>query len=191
MSILTIFSGIICTYKENTDAIRAFDFSGLPGMQSDLTLLKMERGEHNRIKSGILRCSGCEMDYQITNYIPRFVASDNYASNFGWEWTKHARTQYDSYSGKNVSETRFFAETKWGRDLKDQLILEVGSGSGRFTEQAALTGAVVISMDYSYAVDANYAFNGGKNNVFIVQADVYKMPFRENFFDKLFCFGVL
>jgi ubiquinone/menaquinone biosynthesis C-methylase UbiE len=46
-------------------------------------------------------------------------------------------------------------------------------------------------MDYSYAVDANYAFNGGKNNVFIVQAEVYKMPFRENFFDKLFCFGVL
>lgn len=163
-----------------------------PECKGDLTLLKMERGEHNRIKSGILRCSGCEMDYQITNYIPRFVASDNYASYFfGWERTKHPRTQHDSYAGKNVSETRFFVETKWGRDLKDQLILEVGSGSGRFTEQAALTGAVVISMDYSYAVDANYAFNGGKNNVFIVQADVYKMPFRENFFEKLFCFGVL
>ena len=50
---------------------------------------------------------------------------------------------------------------------------------------------MVISMDYSYAVKANYATNGDKNNVFIVQADIYNMPFRENFFDKLFCFGML
>ncbi len=71
------------------------------------------------------------------------------------------------------------------------MILEVGSGSGRFTEHAASTGAMVVSMDYSYAVEANYASNGNMNNVLIVQADLYNMPFSENFFDKLFCIGVL
>jgi len=162
-----------------------------PECKGDLALSIAERGEEDQIKSGILRCQNCEKEYPITNHIPRFVASDNYASNFGFEWTRHARTQYDSYSGKNISETRFFGATKWSRDLKGQLILEVGSGSGRFTEQAVSTNATVVSIDYSYAVEVNYALNGRNKNVLIVQADVYKMPFRECFFDKLFCFGVL
>ena len=68
-------------------------------------------------------------------------------------------------------------------------MLEVGSGAGRFTEQAASTGAFVVSMDYSAAVDANYQSNGTKPNVLIVQGDVYQMPFRRSSFDKLFCFA--
>ncbi|MDP3012640.1 MAG: class I SAM-dependent methyltransferase, partial [Candidatus Subteraquimicrobiales bacterium] len=107
------------------------------------------------------------------------------------EWNRHSRTQYDSYTGTNISTKRFFEETKWSRDLRGQIILEVGSGSGRFTEQAALTGAMVVSMDYSTAVDANYKSNGNKENVLIVQGDIYSMPFKTNFFDKLFCIGVL
>lgn len=161
-----------------------------PECKSDLDLLEGER-TNNFIESGKLKCSNCELEYPIIRYIPRFVPLENYASSFGLEWTKHAKTQYDSYSGANVSEKRFFEETKWLSDLTGQFILEVGSGSGRFTEQASSTGAMVISMDYSFAVEANYASNGKKDNVLIVQADMYKMPFRENFFDKLFCIGVL
>jgi ubiquinone/menaquinone biosynthesis C-methylase UbiE len=107
------------------------------------------------------------------------------------EWTKHARTQYDSYSGIPASEQRFFGQTGWPRGLDGETVLEVGSGSGRFTEQAARTGATVVSLDYSYAVDANYASNGGRDNVLIVQADVFAMPFRPHSFDRLFCFGML
>jgi len=110
---------------------------------------------------------------------------------FGLEWTIHAKTQYDSYTGSNISETRFYNETMWPRELHGEVILEVGSGSGRFTVQAASTGAMVVSMDLSSSVDANYAMNGYRDNILIVQADIYKMPFRKNFFDKLFCFGVL
>ena len=69
--------------------------------------------------------------------------------------------------------------------------MEVGSGSGRFTEIAASTGATVISFDMSAAVDANYASNGALPNVLIVQADLYHLPFRENYFDKVFGIGVL
>jgi SAM-dependent methyltransferase len=123
--------------------------------------------------------------------VPRFVPAENYASNFGLEWSQHARTQYDSYTGLKLSETRFFEETRWQRNLSGQVLLEVGSGSGRFTEQAASTSAFVVSMDYSYAVDANYQSNGHKDNVLIVQADIYQMPFRTSYFDKCFCFGVL
>lgn len=161
-----------------------------PECQGEFSLSNVERSGE-RIRSGTLACAACARSFPIIDCIPRFVSSDNYARNFGLEWTKHARTQYDSYSGAKVSEDRFFNETRWPRDLAGQHILEVGSGSGRFTEQAASTGATVVSLDYSYAVEANYASNGDKPNVLIVQADLLRMPFRRGFFDRLYCFGVL
>jgi SAM-dependent methyltransferase len=143
------------------------------------------------ILNGRLVCASCQREYPVIGGVPRFVPRENYASGFGLEWTKHARTQYDSYSGVPVSEQRFFGQTAWPRDLTGEVILEVGSGSGRFTEQAARTGAMVVSLDYSYAVDANFASNGSRNNVLIVQADVFAMPFRPRSFDRIFCFGML
>jgi SAM-dependent methyltransferase len=38
-------------------------------------------------------------------------------------------------------------------------------------------------------LEANYASNGSRENVLIVQGDIYKMPFREA--DRVFCFGVI
>jgi ubiquinone/menaquinone biosynthesis C-methylase UbiE len=124
-------------------------------------------------------------------FVPRFVSQENYASSFGFQWVKHARTQYDSTSGVIVSEKRFFEETRWPRDLTGQKMLEVGSGSGRFTEHAVKTGALVVSLDYSYAVDANYASNGHNDNLLIVQGDIYHMPFPRASFDRVICIGVL
>jgi ubiquinone/menaquinone biosynthesis C-methylase UbiE/uncharacterized protein YbaR (Trm112 family) len=143
------------------------------------------------VVEGMLRCAACSREFPVVGGIPRFVPRENYASGFGLEWTRHARTQYDSYSGLKVSEQRFFTQTGWPRDLEGEVILEVGSGSGRFTEQAANTGATVVSLDYSYAVEANYASNGARPNVLIVQADVFTMPLRSATFDRVFCFGML
>ena len=144
-----------------------------------------------KMKASALVCVKCGSSYKLVKGIPRFVPVENYASNFGLEWNIHSKSQYDSHSGTNLSEKRFFEETGWERNLKGQTILEVGSGSGRFTEHAASTGAMVVSMDYSNAVEANYASNGSKSNVLIVQGSVYAMPFKEHFFDKVFCIGVL
>ncbi len=143
------------------------------------------------VSTGLLGCSACRQEYPVVAGVPRFVPRENYASGFGLEWTKHARTQYDSYSGIPASEQRFFGQTGWPRDMKGEVILEIGSGSGRFTEQAARTGATVVSLDFSYAVDANFASNGSRDNVLIVQADVFAMPFRPQSFDRAFCFGML
>jgi len=162
-----------------------------PSCKGELIIDEIAKERDDAIESGSLKCSRCWKFYEIFSFIPRFVPSQSYASGFGLEWTKHARTQYDAYSGVNVSETRFFQETRWSRDLTGEVILEVGSGSGRFTEQAASTGAMVVSLDLSNAVEANYASNGNKPNVLIVQGDIYRMPFREDFFHKLFCIGVL
>jgi SAM-dependent methyltransferase len=146
----------------------------------------------DRIVTGTLRCDRCPMEYPIRKGIPRLLRTEaNYADDFGFEWNKHSRTQYDSESGVPVSEERFFKETGWPRKMPGELILEAGSGSGRFTEQAASSGAMVVSLDYSNAVEANYRSNGGKENVLIVQADICRLPFPKGIFDKVFCIGVL
>jgi ubiquinone/menaquinone biosynthesis C-methylase UbiE/uncharacterized protein YbaR (Trm112 family) len=162
-----------------------------PKCYGDLKISQIKEEENGLIKTGQLLCGLCHSTYDIASFIPRFVSLENYASSFGLEWTKNARTQYDSYTNSGVSEQRFFGETGWPRDMKEQTILEVGSGSGRFTEQAASTGAMVVSMDYSCAVEANYQSNGKKGNVLIVQADIYLMPFKKNYFEKVLCIGVL
>lgn len=145
----------------------------------------------DELNDGELACSGCGALYPVENHVPRFVPRATYASSFGFQWQKHARTQLDSVSGTTISRDRFFKVTKWPENMADQTILEAGCGAGRFTEIALSTSAIVFSFDYSLAVDANFSNNGHSPNLHLFQADIYHIPFREAIFDKIFCFGVL
>lgn len=147
--------------------------------------------EGDRVREGHLVEPRTGERYPIKNYIPRFVPQENYAKSFGVEWAVHCRTQYDEYSGVSLSQKRFEEEAKWEKDLGEQRVLEVGSGSGRFTREALKTGALLVSFDYSNAVEANYAQNGASDRLLLVQASVYEAPFRREYFNKAFCFGVL
>ena len=166
-------------------------FLACPECEGDLTIDQIDADDNNSIAEGALRCQSCSATFPIVRHVPRFVPPENYAAGFGFQWNKHAKTQLDSYTGTNVTERRFFAETRWPRDLRGEVVLEVGGGAGRFTEQCASTGAMTISVDYSLAVEANHANNGHKDNVLIVQGDLYALPFKKDFFDKLYCLGVL
>jgi SAM-dependent methyltransferase len=53
------------------------------------------------------------------------------------------------------------------------------------------TGANLVSVDLSEAVEANFANNGTKDNFFLAQADAFRLPVRRSWFDYVFCFGVL
>ena len=137
----------------------------------------------------------CEMfgRAEIVGNIPRFVKSkENYSSNFGFQWLKFAKTHLDSSSGIPLTRDRFFNDTQWTRDeLKGKRVLEVGSGAGRFTEILLSTGARVYSFDYSAAVEANFANHSHYENLLLFQGSVYEIPFPDDFFDFVFCFGVL
>ena len=161
-----------------------------PACRGELTLTGQPGGA-GQVADGELGCGACGAVYPVRGRVPRFVSTANYASGFGLQWNTHARTQYDSFNGTRISESRFFGQTKWPRELRGQVVLEVGSGSGRFTEQAASTGATVVSLEYSSAVEANIAANGDRDNVLVVQADLYSMPLREASFDRVVCIGVL
>jgi SAM-dependent methyltransferase len=162
-----------------------------PVTKKPLKLVPGSEVINNRVKQGQLTDEDGQVLYPIVDFIPRFVPADNYAKGFGYQWNLHSRTQYDASSGFPVSAERFKKETGWGEKLEGEIMLEAGCGSGRFTPHALATGASVVSFDYSNAVEANYASNGQNDQLLIVQADIYNLPFKKNAFDKAFCFGVL
>lgn len=145
---------------------------------------------NGRIKGGTLIDSRGNQ-YPIIDFIPRFIKQDNYCESFSVEWEQHPELLFGQHSNYTLYQERFYKETRWGKDLKGQLMLEAGCGPGALTSFALETGATVVSFDASTSVEQNYKENGQHENVLIVQADIYEMPFPDNCFDKVFCFGVL
>jgi SAM-dependent methyltransferase len=128
--------------------------------------------------------------YPVVDGIPRFVAAESYAGSFGFEWTRHRRTQVDSSSGRTDSHETFTRKVGLGRaELDGRLVLDAGVGSGRFAEVAADHGARVVGIDLSRAVDAA-AENLG-DRALIAQADLFRLPFAEGTFDAIYSIGVL
>lgn len=130
--------------------------------------------------------------YPIINGIPRFVTSINYADNFGLQWNLFKSTQLDSYSNTKITFNRLSRCLYGHLDTVDgKLILEAGSGAGRFTEILLQKGALVHSFDLSKAVDANYENNNKYENLLLAQADIRKIPFEKNKYDYVICLGVI
>lgn len=139
-----------------------------------------------------LRCEACRADYPVVAGVPRFVPAENYAASFGFQWNRFSRTQLDSHSGLRISADRFYAHSGWGRDqLEGKRVLDVGCGAGRFTEVALDSGARVVAVDYSLAVDACRQNHADRSQLDVIQADIYDLPFPEGAFDFVYCFGVL
>ena len=130
--------------------------------------------------------------YPIVNGIPRFVAQDNYAKAFGRQWNRFPKTQLDSHTGLRLSEDRL-ARCMRGNlpDVRGKLVLEAGSGAGRFTEILLKHGAILHSFDYSNAVEANAENNGDLPGLTLVQADIRHIPFAKAAYDYVVCLGVL
>jgi SAM-dependent methyltransferase len=158
-----------------------------------LDVHELDATDASRVVRGCLvpRSPG-KADIPIIAGIPRFVPAENYAANFGLQWNTFRSTQLDSRTGLPLSADRFWKNTRWNpADLKDRSVLEIGSGAGRFTEILLGAGARVISVDYSTAIDANLANNGGLGDAFFMQADLYDLPLEDAQFDFVFCYGVL
>jgi uncharacterized protein YbaR (Trm112 family)/ubiquinone/menaquinone biosynthesis C-methylase UbiE len=167
------------------------DIACCPECRGQLDLTEEHPLGADDLESGSLSCPRCRRVYPIVKGIPRFVESGNYSKSFGYQWTKFSRTQLDENLGIPLSAERFANETGWGQNLRGLTVLEAGSGMGRFTRCAAATGAEIVSLDYSNAIEANQSNNKHFPNIHFVQADLGKPPFRSASFDKVFCFGVL
>lgn len=152
--------------------------------------VREEQGEE--IEEGTLACGGCRKTFPIRGGIPRFVASDEYASSFGHQWNRYAELQLDSRNGTRFSEERFRSITGWMPDeMRGKLTLDVGCGSGRFAEIALADGAEVIALDLSRAVDACRRNLGAHPKLHVVQASIFDLPFRDGTMDRVYSIGVI
>lgn len=163
-----------------------------PRCRGQLQLSRENELLDDDVVQGELHCSHCLTSYPIVASVPRFVPAENYAGSFGFQWNRFPRTQLDSHSGAPITRERFFQQSNWSpQEMRGKRVLDVGCGSGRFAEVAATSGAHVVAVDYSSAVDACRANLAGNGRVEVVQADLYQLPFREASFDYVYCFGVL
>lgn len=109
------------------------------------------------------------------------------SSSFAYEWEKFSKMikewkkNFDFYF-EPIGSINF---------LKGKTILEVGCGKGRHTFYVAKIVKEVIAVDFGRAVDIAFLNNKNISNVHFVQADIYNLPFRENYFDFIFSIGVL
>jgi ubiquinone/menaquinone biosynthesis C-methylase UbiE len=131
-------------------------------------------------------------DHPVTGHhdVASFVAGETYAENFAKQWKAFSHTQVDSVNGTSIS--RDFLEELLGHPLEQlqgSTVLEIGAGSGRFTEHLVKYAERVVATDLSEAILANVAL--GAPNLVAFQADLFQMPVFRHRFDLVLCRGVL
>lgn len=156
-----------------------------------LSAITSEDAMRDEIIEAQLSCPLGHTGAPIVRAIPRFVASESYAANWGFQWQRFDRIQLDTVMHNDLSRDRFYKTTGWPPCMEGQRILEVGCGAGRFTQLALETGAEVISFDLSSSVEVALRNNPGQTRWTVFQGSIYEIPLPKASFDKIFCMGVL
>jgi SAM-dependent methyltransferase len=172
---------------------KLLDLLACPVCGGDLLLVHVGTREEREIIEGLLSCRKCDREYKILRGVPRFadlskIEQDKLetAENFGWQWTHFTQEDekyYKQFLGWLQPVKPDFFEGK--------LVLEGGCGKGRHTSLAAIWGAKeVVGIDLSQAVESAFRATRALPNAHVVQADIYKLPFKKAF-DYAFSVGVL
>ena len=193
-------------------------FVRCPSCNDDLTLNTFERFDDKRIKDGLLLCK-CGLSYPIINGVPRLLLGKmrNAISVYHIDFLKkysdklpkfknlevdevQARTAltHDSYMSspppefkKWIDGQRVWIEPLTPEFYQDKVILDAGCRVGTRTYYAAKWKAkMVIGIDIGETVEIAYEMNRENENVLILQADIYNMPFLQ-IFDYVYSMGVL
>ena len=152
------------------------------------------------LKDNFLESKIKQTNYEIVNEIPRFT-DNSYATNFGDQWKEYDKDQFDDQEGdyehlKRSFDTLQLCFPHTLSNLKNKLVLEAGSGYGRFTHVLLNHKAIVDTFDLSYSVDAlkENLINHKNYNLYlksITQASILKMPYQKKFYDYVICVHVL
>ena len=158
----------------------------------DLELIVNEENSSEVLSGKLVSSSNT---YEISNGIPRFVKDEGYSDNFGWQWNKWARVQFeDENIGRPMegySKNMFSTITEFNkREIQNKLVLDIGCGSGRFADIVSTMGGTTIALDYSNAIDAAKD-NVNNKNVLFIQGDALSLPIKNEVIDFSYSIGVL
>lgn len=181
---------------------RLLDLLCCPGCQGTLTLEPSSDGGQV-IVDGILRCDGCASRFAVRGGIPRLVSlaaggaagspdgaflktQQRTQRSFGRQWQYFSRMagvfREDLFRYLGSLDPQFF---------RGRLGLDAGCGFGRHAYFASELGAEMVAVDFSDAVEAAARTLRDRDNAHVVQADLYRPPFRERSFDFIYSIGVL
>jgi 2-polyprenyl-3-methyl-5-hydroxy-6-metoxy-1,4-benzoquinol methylase len=140
---------------------------------------------------GTNSCPKCNAQFHKSNSVLRFVKDEGYADNFGHEWSVH--------SGLYLTEDEIASTIRTLHRLglnpdtvKDKVVLDLGSGTGRFTSIFQSWNAKhVVAIDMSQAIDVTVGNTKAQPNTTYIQADLMNLPFGEGEFDIILAWGVL
>jgi SAM-dependent methyltransferase len=160
-----------------------------PECKSKLQLEVQE--EDGEIITGLLSCEA-QHEYPITRGVPRFVDADQYAGTFSKQ-RLYVRRHFEEYKTDDSGDRVFIPSTGFSpEDIRTGLTLEVGCGYGRFIDVVERLGGTIVGIDLStHSIDLAHDFAGRRPNVHLVQCDLFKLPFPEKTFDRVFSLGVL
>lgn len=154
--------------------------------------LKAAEEERNQVKTGMLTCQEGRHTYPITRFVPRFVDADKYADSFSRQ-RLYMRQHFEHYERDRSGDAQFFPTTGFTReDIRTGLTLEIGAGYGRFVDVVQRAGGTIVGVELStHSIDLAHDFVGFRDNVFLVQADLFSLPFERASFQHVFSIGVL
>lgn len=114
----------------------------------------------------------------------------DYSLNFGLQWNKFPLTQFDSHTGFPLTKNRLLNSSCWNiNEIKNKLVIELGSGAGRFTEILLSAGCYVVSVEMSNAIYAN-SVNNKSDKIIFVKSSLNNLEFFNQLFDYVLCYGV-
>ncbi len=198
----------------------ALDILRCPADSHRFTLERGHPEPDGHILDGDLKCAGCGALYPIKDGVPHLLPNaaavvdgvnfkslqDKTIERFGWEWRKYQQWGWlpdypdlpeaeEKFYGGLIDHTRaaFWSKSLFDKeDLKpEHRILDAGCGNGRFSNCASETGATVVGVDLGWGVYSAFANLRHKDNVHIVQGDLFRLPVADEAFERVFSIGVL
>lgn len=141
-------------------------------------------------------CALCGSEYPFRSGVLRMLGQVNEEEQktraaFEFEHRQFERAQYLRIHRRLIED--------WLRDVQlppdyfsGRIVLDVGCGSGRWTYALAMLGAQVIAVDFTdAAVDITREVTKSFSNVEVIQANLFRLPFKPGQFDFIVSWGVL
>jgi SAM-dependent methyltransferase len=133
-----------------------------------------------------LMCEGPDRhSFPIVRRIPRF-AGEAYIESFGIQWNRYDVVRPAMDEATFQAKTGVRPEELAGLD-----VLDAGVGGGRYALLAGTSGARVVGLDLSSAVEKARENCRNLTNVVIVQGDLLNPPIADAAFDFAWSIGVM